>query len=267
MIEPPFTQLLPRTELDGLERIETPFGQVLVWGTRRPGADRASEDSVLVHCAHDHLVLVVADGAGGHALGGEASEAAVRAMARAFERESDEELDARLRRARHEAVRAVAGLGREAITTVALATLQNNKLTTWHAGDSTILLMGQRGRRKLRTVDHTPPGLEVAAGTMTLDEARAHGERNLLVNALGSDDVGWESNGPIDLGDRDTLVLATDGLFDNLSDDEVVEHLRKGPFERSLVATIEANRERMYESDGAWPGKPDDVAIIAWRRH
>ncbi len=256
--------MFPRAELDGVERIDTPHGPVVVWGARRPGADRPSEDSALVHFDENALVLAVADGAGGHARGGEASEAAVRAMAEALD--SDEgDVRNRIRRARIDAVDAVAALGDEAITTVALALVHEHELRTWHAGDSTILLTGQRGRRKLRTTDHTVPGLEVAAGRMTLDEARAHDERHLLVNALGSEQVGWETDGPVPFAARDTLVLATDGLFDNLSDDEIVDLVRKGALDDDVRTLVEHNHARMFEDHGPWPAKPDDVVLLVHR--
>ena len=267
MAERDHTLILPRTELDGLERLDTPHGPVLLWGERRPEAPRPSEDSLLVHYGPRDLVLVVADGAGGHALGGAASEAAVVAAAASLADQPDDPPEERQRRLRVAAVEAVADLGTEAITTLAIAWIRDGSLTTHHAGDSTILLMGQRGRRKLRTTDHTPPGLEVAAGRLTLDEARAHESRHLLVNALGSYEVGWETGGPMPIGKHDTLVLGTDGLFDNLSDDEIVGYLRKGSFEDGMFTMLAHNTSRMQEDDGAWPGKPDDVAVLAYRTH
>lgn len=259
------TLLLPRTELDGLVRLGTPHGPVLLSGTRRPGANRSSEDSLLVHFDERDLVLVVADGAGGHSLGGEASQAAVEAVAGELEDGLEGTIEERIGVLRRAAAEAVAALGHEAITTLALAWIRERTLVTCHAGDSTILLMGQRGRRKLRTTDHTPPGLEVAAGRLSLDEARAHEDRHLLVNALGTTDVGWEMGGPVTIGRRDTLVLASDGLFDNLSDDEIVGYLRKGSFDDGMQDMLARNELRMTEDDGDWPGKPDDVAVLAWR--
>jgi len=266
LARPPRTLLLPRAEIEGLMRLDTSFGPVLLSGCRRPGAQRASEDSLLVHYDEDELVLVVADGAGGHMLGGEASQAAVEAVAATLDDvELEGSVEDKMRSIRKAAVEAVAALGQEAITTLAIAWIRGNQLVTCHAGDSTILLMGQRGRRKLRTMDHTPPGLEVAAGRLTLDQARSHPERHLLVNALGSKEVGWEITGPIEIGKRDTLVLATDGLFDNLSDDEIVRYLRKGSFEDGMQDMLARNDVRMDEDDGPWSGKPDDVAVLAWR--
>lgn len=259
------TLVLPRTELDGLERLDTPHGPVLLWGERRPGAMRASEDSLLVHHGPRDLVLVVADGAGGHALGGEASRAAVLAFGNALDETADATPEERLPVARRAAVHAVTDLGREAITTLAIAWIRDGHVTPCHAGDSTVLLMGQRGRRKLRTTDHTPPGLDVAAGRLTLDEARAHESRHLLVNALGTQDVGWEVGDATPIGTYDTLVLGTDGLFDNLGDEEIIDCLRKGSFEDGMRAMLERNAARMEESRGAWPGKPDDVAVLAYR--
>ena len=72
---------------------------------------------------------------------------------------------------------------------------------------------------------------------------------------------------PIQLGDLDTVILASDGLWDNLYRDEVAELVGN----RSLMEC--ANRifrraiDRMTCDPGSKFGKPDDLRFILYRPH
>jgi serine/threonine protein phosphatase PrpC len=58
--------------------------------------------------------------------------------------------------------------------------------------------------------------------------------------------------------------VASDGLYDNLLEDEIADVCRKGQL-LALVRTLaEGCRERMQT--GHKPSKPDDLTFIAYRR-
>ena len=68
---------------------------------------------------------------------------------------------------------------------------------------------------------------------------------------------------------RDTLLLGTDGLFDNLRADEIVETIRKRPLPQAATQLGESIRNRMAGSAAADTGdtlsKPDDLSFILFR--
>jgi serine/threonine protein phosphatase PrpC len=67
---------------------------------------------------------------------------------------------------------------------------------------------------------------------------------------------------------RDTLVLASDGLLDNLLPSEIVELVRTGRLEHAVAQLAAVAQERMNahaDTDGTLPSKPDDLTIIAYR--
>ena len=64
----------------------------------------------------------------------------------------------------------------------------------------------------------------------------------------------------------DTLLLASDGLFDNLLMDEIVEMVRKGPVERSICTLTRAALQRMEGTAAGKPAKPDDLTALLYRR-
>lgn len=255
---------LLRAETEHPETIETALGQVVVFATRRPGAQRPTEDSSLVLPLDGALLLAIADGAGGHELGGEASEAAIAALTETLYRTTSID-GTKVSQAFAAASAAVLRLGREAITTLLVALVDRISVRTWHCGDSTALLTGQRGKRKLRTIDHTPPGLRAGEGTISFDDVHHDGERHLLVTALGIEPLQIEHSGPVPIAPRDTLVLASDGLFDNLLDGEIVQHVRKGPLAAGVAAMTERALQRMRRSNGDTTGKPDDLSVLAFR--
>jgi serine/threonine protein phosphatase PrpC len=74
-----------------------------------------------------------------------------------------------------------------------------------------------------------------------------------------------EMGPPVELAPRDTLLLASDGLFDNLFADEIVEAIRSGPLDNSIGSLVEAAQGRMATSGGTTPSKPDDLTVIAFR--
>jgi serine/threonine protein phosphatase PrpC len=128
-----------------------------------------------------------------------------------------------------------------------------------------ILLIGQRGRLKLQTVAHSPVGFAVEAGLLDEDKAMHHAQRHLVSNVLGAPDMRIEVGSQRRIAPRDTLVLASDGLSDNLRTDEIVALLRTGPLDAACDRLAELARARMYAPSDGEPSKPDDLTFVAFR--
>ena len=63
----------------------------------------------------------------------------------------------------------------------------------------------------------------VESGMLDEDEAVHHEERHLISNVVGADDMRIEIGLSINMAAKDTLLLASDGLFDNLYLNEIIE--------------------------------------------
>jgi serine/threonine protein phosphatase PrpC len=218
--------------------------------------------------------MAVADGLGGHAGGERASRLAIETIQRklqeAIAAASDEQPAPDLLRGAilngiEAANQSVRDLGTGAATTLALVEIQDRTIRPYHVGDSVILLTGQRGKLKLQTISHSPIGYAVEAGLMDEEAAIHHEERHMISNVIGSDQMRIEIGPPIDMCARDTLVLASDGLLDNLLPSEIVEFVRSGPLERGVGAMVAEARQRMAGENAASPSKPDDLTVIAFR--
>ncbi len=67
---------------------------------------------------------------------------------------------------------------------------------------------------------------------------------------------------------RDTLLICSDGLSDNLSTDEIIAIIRCGPLDQSMQKLIDLATSRMNSlgRQAPHPSKPDDLTMIAFRR-
>ncbi|UCE87643.1 MAG: serine/threonine-protein phosphatase [Deltaproteobacteria bacterium] len=243
-------------------------GRVAVYSARCPDRDGANEDAASVLAIDSERgVLAVADGVGGQAGGENAAEIALRCLKQAVTRtqRSETSLRGAILDACESANHAVMDLGIGAATTLAIAEIAGPTLRPYHVGDSAILVVGQRGKVKLQTISHSPVGYAVESGLIAEHEAMHHDERHLISNAVGAPDMRIEIGSPLRLAPRDTVLLATDGLFDNLAIGEIVDAIRTKPL--SVVAEHLAGRvgERMREPAEGEPSKPDDVTFILFR--
>lgn len=244
-------------------------GVAAVYSARCPGKETPNEDAAaLIPLDADCAVLVVADGLGGVRAGEQAASLAVKAMKRAVAKlEGDGAL---LRSAIldgfEEANRAVQELGLGAATTLAAVEVNHDAVRPYHVGDSMILICGQRGKLKLLTVSHSPVGFAVEAGLLDAEEAMHHEDRHLISNAIGTPGMRIEVGPTLKLAVRDTLLVASDGLFDNLHTDEIVEMLRKGPLTKAARRLADRSAQRMQQPTDGQPCKPDDLTFVAFRR-
>lgn len=254
-------------ELEQADRA-LPQGEVCVRTVRSPEKPGSNEDAAAVIPLGDHsLVLAVADGVGGMPAAREASNAAVQTLARALRKLPDDtpELRPAILDAVDKANHNVLGLARGAATTLVIAQLDARRLRCYHVGDSELLAVGQRGRIKERVVPHSPTGFAVEAGLLDEDEAVQHDQRHVLFNVIGSPDMRVEVGPALQLAARDTVLLASDGLFDNLFIDEIVDSIRVGPLNEAADRLVERVRVRMKGDSADQPCKPDDLTVVLFR--
>ncbi|MCI0332732.1 MAG: serine/threonine-protein phosphatase [Planctomycetes bacterium] len=249
-------------------------GTAAVFTNRSPQKETPNEDvAALWPAGPGRGVLAVADGLGGHAGGERASRLAIENIQRSLQQvltPADEppvpdQLRGAILSGIESANQAVRELGTGAATTLALVEIQDRTIRPYHVGDSVILLTGQRGKLKLQTISHSPIGYAVEAGLMEEEDAIHHEARHVISNVIGSEQMRIEIGPPLEMAPRDTLVLASDGLLDNLLPSEIVEFVRSGPLDQAVGAMVAEARRRMANQDGSAPCKPDDLTVIAYR--
>jgi serine/threonine protein phosphatase PrpC len=248
--------------------LEIAGGNVSVRSLRAPDKEGPNEDAAAVIPVGDRaVVLAVADGVGGSPAGCEASTTAVETLQRALSKETDQ---APLRGAILDAVEKandkILNSGKRSATTLVIGEIAGHQLRCYHIGDSELFVVGQRGRIKHRTIAHSPTGFAVEAGLLDEQDAVQHEERHVIFNVVGSPEMRVDFSTAVNLALRDTVLLTSDGVLDNLYANEIVEIIRKGPLQVAADRLIKATLARMINDTGAEPSKPDDATIVLYRR-
>ena len=164
-----------------------------------------------------------------------------------------------------QANRSVTGLGGGAATTLAALEINDSTIRPYHVGDSAIMVVGRRGRLRLLTVSHSPVGYAVEAGLLDEREAIHHEDRHLVSNIVGTQEMRIEIGRTLRLNPLDSVLLSSDGLFDNLHTAEIVEIIRKGPLAVAAERLVENCRRRMQEPQPDHPSHPDDLTFLIYR--
>ncbi len=266
--ETPLTHIYTQASMDAVDVHTLGPGQASVFSMHRPDGNGVNEDAAALFSLDAQTgVLLVADGVGGQPAGEDAARSAIGQMQMALKGAA--EPDALLRTCIldgfEKANQAVMALGTGAATTLVAVEIQGRTARTYHVGDSAVLLVGQRGKIKWETIPHSPVGHAVESGMLDQKEAMHHEDRHIVSNLVGYPDMRIEIGPTLQLALRDTLLLASDGLFDNLHTYEMIEFIRKGPLKKSSQALAQACQSRMAVPRKNAPSKPDDVTCILYR--
>lgn len=257
------------TEGDGLTSTHLAFqgGDLFVHSAPAPGKGRSNEDAaVAVAWGGTQGLLAVADGLGGQPSADQASGILVRALG-ALGSGSEDELGPMVERTLEGANQSIMDLGVGAGTTLALVEFSAEGLRSSHVGDSIVALVDRDGLLKLSTVSHSPVGYAQEAGLLTELQALRHPDRHVISNMVGSTSMRVERGEFIPWEPGDTLLIASDGLTDNMRTEEWVDILVVAPPRLAGPTLVALAEERMAKGSEVIPGKPDDLTVIVYRRN
>ena len=249
--------------------VEVAGGLAVAHTCRDPFKETENEDTVaVIPYGPGAAVLVVADGAGGLPAGKRASLTAVTTLAAALQTAMDKTMLLRtaILNGIEAANEAVLGIGNGSATTMTVVTIEGLVARSYQIGDSEALVVGQRGLVKLQTTAHSPTGFAVEAGFLDEREALHHEDRHLVSNFLGTSDMRIDVGTGVELRPRDTVLVASDGLTDNVHLEETVEYIRKGPLVESARQVVDLATTRMNAEWDGQPSKPDDLSLILFRK-
>ena len=244
-------------------------GQLVAYTAPAPDRDGDNEDTVAaIPYGPASAVLVVADGAGGLPGGRRASETAVQVLEASLRQCMEETMLLRtaILNGIEAANQAVRDLGGGSATTLTVVTVEGREARTYQIGDSEALIVGQRGRVRAQTMAHSPTGFAVEAGFLNQRDALHHEDRHLVSNFIGTSEMRIDVGATVRLNSRDTVLLASDGLTDNIHFEEIVEFMRKGPLDEALEAIVRRALRRMTVESKTMPSKPDDLSVILFRK-
>ena len=189
---------------------------------------------------HGGVLAVVCDGMGGMHHGDLASQAAISTIVSEYGKKTPEESipDALLRSAREANARVLAAANRMGVegsmgTTLIAVAVRNQEFYYISVGDSALYYVQDRKIKRVNQAHVFGNMLDraVETGTLSEEDAAAHPERESLTSFIGIANLQEidRNTDPLTLGPGDTLLLATDGLFKTLSDEEIEKFLNGHP--------------------------------------
>jgi serine/threonine protein phosphatase PrpC len=200
----------------------------------RIGQRAANQDRIAYSYSRDALLLVVADGMGGHLHGEVAAQIAVQYITETFQREAAPTIEdpiqflSRVMNNAHYAIVDYASdrLLKEAPRTTCVVCLVQGNVAHWaHAGDSRLYLI-RNGAIAAMTRDHSRVRLMVEDGLISESEAAVHPARNRIFSCLGGSHLPQIEFSPrTPLHAADVLAMATDGVWGPVSSEQLVNLL------------------------------------------
>ena len=195
--------------------------------------------------------FIVADGMGGHAGGQEASRIATEQIKTYLNESWDSDVSSDI------LLEEVINKANEGIlkdqqdhpergdmgTTVVILLFRNQKSWCAHIGDSRLYRLRGSELKQL-TEDHTWVARALKAGEINLEQARIHPWRHVLSQCLGRKDLQSVDIQTLDVQEGDRLLLCSDGLTEEVSDD-LIESILESKTVCDQVATelIEAAKK------------------------
>jgi len=213
------------------------------------------------HIDPDGRFFIVADGMGGHAGGQEASKLATEAI----QAHLDEHWQSQV--ASEELIEQAFYKANQSIlqdqqnhperpdmgTTAVVFMFRQGQSWCAHVGDSRLYRLRSSKLEQI-TEDHTWVARAMKAGDLTPDQARTHQWRHVLSQCLGRKDLQQVDVQMMDVQPGDRLLLCTDGLTEELSDNLISSYIQpRLDGEEAAAMLIESAKEK---------GGRDNITVV-----
>tara|TARA_R110002072_G_scaffold534_7_gene4089 strand:+ start:129 stop:905 length:777 start_codon:yes stop_codon:yes gene_type:complete len=213
-----------------------------------------NEDCLFLKETKDEILLGVCDGAGGHPRGRDASYT----IGNTFMKESGPSKHELINKINKEVIDLKVG----AKSTLAFASFKGDFVKFFSVGDSEVLYWNYQGNEVYSSTPHSIVGHRVKAGDISQSESLHDSERHYVNNMMGDEFVKIESTTNIQIKKGHTILIGSDGIFDNLSHSELHLLAASGSFESSFEGLVKVCTEQDEEK---WI-KDDDIAFILVRK-
>ncbi len=218
--------------------------KLMVSTSSKIGNRSVNEDYVTYREEDGKLILVVADGLGGHDKGEVASEYVGNYIREEFQFDgrTDTELKKVIVKAQNallemqQSERAVAAMK----TTVVSLVIHGESAFFAHVGDSRGYVF-QKRKKYSRTIDHSVPQMLALAGEIKEKEIRKHPERSSLLRVLGSvwEKEAVELSDEIKLNKTKAFLLCSDGFWELIEEKSMIRCLKQSKTPKEWLCRME----------------------------
>ncbi len=209
---------------------------------------RDSNQDRMGYCfTREALLLMLADGMGGHSHGELAAVLALQTMGELFRKSAQpaiadpaaflEELifSSHLALHRYRSAHRMTDTPR---TTIVACLIQHGQAQWVHCGDSRLYWL-RGGRILARTVDHSHVERLIAVGRLPPYESARHPDRNKLYNCLGAPTLpSIDKTDAVSLRTGDQLLLCSDGLWNSIPEHQLAYRLSVSPLEQAVPEMV-----------------------------
>ena len=238
-----------------------------VYQESRQGKRNNNEDRMAYCYSRDALLMIVADGMGGHFYGEVAAQIAVQYLSAAFQREAQPALNDPflfLHKGMTNAHHAILDFVNEnnlqdSPRTTCVACIVQNNIAYWaHVGDSRLYHL-RKQRALAITRDHSRVRLMLDQGLITERQAENHPDKNKVYTCLGGTqlpEIEFSKKTPLEA--NDILLLCTDGLWGAIDPPTLLASATEGNFMQAMPMLM-----NKAEINGGPHG--DNLSIVAVR--
>lgn len=224
--------------------------------------NKNQDQAVVAINGKDQVLGLVCDGMGGHKAGEIASHVVEDHVLTCFRGNppfiDDEEVENWLMDTvleAHQIVKRMANMNEDTKgmgTTIAVAVVIEDYVYICHVGDSRIYLYNSNSLEQI-TKDHTLVNELIDRGAISVEEGKNHRQKNVLMQAIGVDMNIVPDINKVELNGRNVLICS-DGLYNSLSDKEILEVLYKDDLvDHKVHELIEQANEQ---------GGSDNIAVV-----
>lgn len=201
---------------------------LLGFKTHKGMVRKNNEDRYLVRDLSPCHLLAVADGMGGHNAGDVASSMAIEFLEKySFECLTLEEIEGAIHEVNHKIFTKsiedpmYLGMG----TTLTISIIKENCILLGHVGDSRAYMVDEDGMRCL-TTDHSLVNELLKTKEITEEESIHHPLRHVLSQAVGTERDIHADYQYLEIQNKTTILLCTDGLTNHVPEEEIEVILR-----------------------------------------
>ncbi|MCO4794947.1 MAG: protein phosphatase 2C family protein [Bacteriovoracaceae bacterium] len=242
--------------------------EVFDWGEYRIGyylemnreKTTKNEDVLFIHGNEKGLVFGVSDGAGGHPKGHKAAKIVGQKVSEYFHHKDFDKRNMLnlIEKINDEVISLKVG----ARCTLAMTTIEDNQMRSFSVGDSEIIYWNALGNEIYSNIPHSEVGYRVEAGDVEQKESLDDPNRNIVNNLVGDSTIRIESASKMLMKKGHTILIGTDGVFDNISHESLRELVATGPFKKSFEDLYKYCKEQNPET---WK-KNDDIGFTLLRK-
>ncbi len=204
-------------------------------------------------------LYIVADGMGGHKAGDVASKTAIECITEYVKESTLNNSVSVLKRAIIYANDKIYKMARENEdwkgmgTTLVAAVCEEDTLYVANIGDSRLYFIGDDIRQV--TMDHSLVEELIRSGQLERNKGRNHPEKNIITRALGISDKVVTDFFELEIQEKESILLCSDGLTNMIEDDEIKEIVLE------CSGDITAAVEKLIDRANYYGGK-DNISVV-----